>query len=462
MASVDSFSDDVLSEEGSFSQIELPKIHKTPKHELQERFDKAVKARGESFSPSPKKISRPLLDKTNIKAPDFAGFKKPERNSEQTSAADLQQKTKYENPVVAAHMLLSTDAQKMNTPVSSPLFTKVRNLHPDLLPKSLTDPKSEPKSEPKQVRPEESFKNKPDLSKSASQPKSKLPSLDEEMDALADEPTEATESFDEDSVRVHQHIYTQKMGWRRIISDPAIPYVLSLYLQLFFNIVLVSMIGYFIFSFVSTVRADVENKIEIYATEVLQETSLCSREYLRNNCSPGKRVPYLEKACMAWERCMNRDPASVGRAKIGAETFAEIINGFVKPISWKSIFTLLLLTVGSLVFTNAAFGSYRNFSSDNAHPPPHPQSQEQEHTQQYSPVRSPSRSSPVKSQPLLRNTPASMVPPTPHRAPVTPRGSNVRRSGMRFGSALRYQEAEKQINTSPILSSLAHRQNHRY
>ncbi|AOA60395.1 Nuclear envelope morphology [Komagataella phaffii CBS 7435] len=153
----------------------------------------------------------------------------------------------------------------------------------------------------------------------------------------------------------------------RILSNPSTPYVLALYLQLFFNILLVSIIGYFVYSFVSTVRADVEHKIEDYALDILQEISVCSREYIRNNCDPLKRVPALEKSCLAWEKCMNRDPALVGRAKLGAETFAEIIDGFVKPISWKTIFFLLLLFLGSIILANSTFGSYRKMTSSLGH-----------------------------------------------------------------------------------------------
>jgi len=34
---------------------------------------------------------------------------------------------------------------------------------------------------------------------------------------------------------------------------------------------------------------------------------------------------------------MNRDPTIVGRAKVGAEMIAEVVNGFVEPISWKTL-----------------------------------------------------------------------------------------------------------------------------
>lgn len=34
---------------------------------------------------------------------------------------------------------------------------------------------------------------------------------------------------------------------------------------------------------------------------------------------------------------MNRDPTVVGRARVSAETFAEIVNSFIEPISYKTM-----------------------------------------------------------------------------------------------------------------------------
>jgi Di-sulfide bridge nucleocytoplasmic transport domain len=37
---------------------------------------------------------------------------------------------------------------------------------------------------------------------------------------------------------------------------------------------------------------------------------------------------------------MNRDPTVVGRARVSAETFAEIVNSFIEPISYKTMVSL--------------------------------------------------------------------------------------------------------------------------
>ncbi|CCH44339.1 Nucleus export protein BRL1 [Wickerhamomyces ciferrii] len=182
------------------------------------------------------------------------------------------------------------------------------------------------------------------------------------------------------------------------LIDPELPYILSLYLQLIFNVLIVSILLYFIYSFISTVKADVENKVDSYASDIIQEIALCSREYLRNNCQPGQRVVALEAACSQWEKCMNQDPTTVGRAKIGAETFAEIINGFIKPISWKSMIFLFLITVGSLVLTNAAFGTYRNYTQyENPYPNYQNQNQNQNQQQQQQSVNQQSYQTPFQT-----------------------------------------------------------------
>lgn len=144
-------------------------------------------------------------------------------------------------------------------------------------------------------------------------------------------------------------------------TDPSVPYVLLLYLQLLCNVLLVLLVVYVLYVMVVNIRADVRHKIEIYTSDAIQEISKCSRNYYRNKCSTdgNKRAPALEEVCTTWEKCMNRDPQQIGRSKITAETFADIVNGFFRPISWKSLFMSSLLLVASFVVTNFAFGSYR-------------------------------------------------------------------------------------------------------
>jgi hypothetical protein len=58
--------------------------------------------------------------------------------------------------------------------------------------------------------------------------------------------------------------------------------------------------------------------------------------YKNNRCA-GNMIPHMVQPCSDWEMCMNRDPTKVGRARIGAELIAEVVNGFVEPISWKTL-----------------------------------------------------------------------------------------------------------------------------
>ena len=146
-----------------------------------------------------------------------------------------------------------------------------------------------------------------------------------------------------------------------------LPYIASGYLQLFFNLFLLSVLLYFLVSFIMTIQADVNKKVEEYSAEILAEISTCSKDYLENRCSPDQRVPAMQLACQAWERCMERDPAKVGRARVSAETFAEIVNSLIEPISYKTMVFCLVLVFGSLFVSNAAFSVLRQKHSPSSH-----------------------------------------------------------------------------------------------
>ena len=63
----------------------------------------------------------------------------------------------------------------------------------------------------------------------------------------------------------------------------------------------------------------------------------------KNNFCEGNIVPHMFQPCGEWETCMNRDPSKIGRARIGAQLLAEIVNAFVENISWKTFVSMLVI-----------------------------------------------------------------------------------------------------------------------
>jgi len=119
-----------------------------------------------------------------------------------------------------------------------------------------------------------------------------------------------------------------------------------------------------------TVQRDVAERIGEHSMDIVQEIAMCSQEYERNFCGTGRYSPAVQKQCSLWETCMNRDPSVVGRAKVGAELIAEVVNGFVEPISWKTLaFTLSSLSFLT-VFINSLFSFYRSRHSPTTSPHP--------------------------------------------------------------------------------------------
>ncbi|WVQ96045.1 hypothetical protein IAU59_003145 [Kwoniella sp. CBS 9459] len=148
-----------------------------------------------------------------------------------------------------------------------------------------------------------------------------------------------------------------------------IPALLLGYLQFIVNASIVLFCLYLGVLLVMTVQRDVKDKMREYSVEILQEIAECTNLYLTNRCDPTFRVPAMEAPCKAWEACMNKDPTTIGRINIVAETFAGLINSFVEPISWKTMsFTLVTLSF-LIILTNSALFNLRAKAShpDSAH-----------------------------------------------------------------------------------------------
>lgn len=122
-------------------------------------------------------------------------------------------------------------------------------------------------------------------------------------------------------------------------SHPHIPRILSYYAQFAFNLTLAFLTLYVIVAFLLAIRSDVIRASDEESSRILAEMAVCARNFVENRCSgeDGRRLPALEAVCDNWERCMNQDPAKVGRAKVSAQTLAEIFNGFIEPISLKTM-----------------------------------------------------------------------------------------------------------------------------
>lgn len=154
-----------------------------------------------------------------------------------------------------------------------------------------------------------------------------------------------------------------------IESFPNAPSLLAKYLQLLFNSAIILGCLYAIYSFWSTIQADVNRASEEAAAETLAEMAACAKSYVDNRCAGDRRLPALETVCNNWELCMNRDPNSVKRARLSAHTFAEILNSFVEPISLKtmvseSFYHCVYLGTSLLEYILCFLHFFRNRSQD--------------------------------------------------------------------------------------------------
>ncbi|KAK3652873.1 hypothetical protein LTR56_004821 [Elasticomyces elasticus] len=149
-------------------------------------------------------------------------------------------------------------------------------------------------------------------------------------------------------------------------SHPTIPHILTFYAQLFFNVFLLSLFAYTIYTIYRTFAHDIHLASQRASADILAEMAKCAREWTVNKCAPETRVPLLEELCEGLGKCMSRDAGAVGRAGVGAKTFAEVFNSFVEAISWKTMAFTFLLVFGVFGGGNFAFGLFRRSDTVNA------------------------------------------------------------------------------------------------
>lgn len=152
-------------------------------------------------------------------------------------------------------------------------------------------------------------------------------------------------------------------------AHPHAPRILSFYTQLAFNTAIIVLGLYLLVAFIFTIWSDINQESEKASAEILAEMTVCAKSFVENRCGgeDGKRLPALEVVCDNWERCMNRDPQMVGRAKLSAHAIAEIVNSFIEPISYKTMVGLLygirrsfLCRRKAFCFGNNLLTSYRS------------------------------------------------------------------------------------------------------
>lgn len=122
-----------------------------------------------------------------------------------------------------------------------------------------------------------------------------------------------------------------------IEKHPNLPHILSYYAQFLLNLFFVLCVMYLSYLFLSTISSDVDIKSRDVVSETVAEIAVCAREFKDNRCDRSSRVPAMETVCDNWEKCMNRDPRQVGRARVSAETFAGILSNFIDNLSLKAM-----------------------------------------------------------------------------------------------------------------------------
>ncbi|SCV74283.1 BQ2448_6715 [Microbotryum intermedium] len=127
------------------------------------------------------------------------------------------------------------------------------------------------------------------------------------------------------------------------------PYVLLGYLQ-FLSLALLAVLFLSLsLLFLYTLYVDIQSRLRSLTSELRAEILACAKMYVDNRCEPATRLPALERKCAGWEECMGREIVVVGKTRVVAETLADVVNGFVDVISFKTM-SFVILTLGLCIY----------------------------------------------------------------------------------------------------------------
>ncbi|KAK3372349.1 Di-sulfide bridge nucleocytoplasmic transport domain-containing protein [Podospora didyma] len=158
---------------------------------------------------------------------------------------------------------------------------------------------------------------------------------------------------------------TARRGWvasfLSVVSDhPSAPAILSKWLQLGVNIVLLGVVLLAVVAILSQIRSDLAHASERERHALINKITICGKHYIQNGCSPkAGRAPALEDQCNEWEHCMNQDPEAIMRVQVSVRNVAEIMNEFVGVLTAKTWIFIMSLFVVTLVASNIGFGFLR-------------------------------------------------------------------------------------------------------
>ncbi|QPG75781.1 hypothetical protein FOA43_003142 [Brettanomyces nanus] len=151
---------------------------------------------------------------------------------------------------------------------------------------------------------------------------------------------------------------------QKLLTDPQCITNLTLIIQILLNALIFTCFILVILMCFLSVKRDVDHKVQTYVNDLIHQINGCRREYLRNNCAPEMRVPALESSCNEWENCMGQDPESVITSVAYFEVMAECMNAFFHNLSFRTLISMAVLLLCSVVLPNVLFNKFRSTSSN--------------------------------------------------------------------------------------------------
>lgn len=131
------------------------------------------------------------------------------------------------------------------------------------------------------------------------------------------------------------------------------PMIMLTYLQLFFNLSVISVLFYAIVQVSKVFYKDLQKHMEKQSYVLISTMVQCSKDFIKNGCSNEVIPPAIEHLCNEWSLCMNQDINGILASKETAIVLAQIINNFFGNLSDRTLYCSVTLLIGGVLLINA-------------------------------------------------------------------------------------------------------------
>ncbi|KAF1798130.1 Di-sulfide bridge nucleocytoplasmic transport domain-containing protein [Mucor lusitanicus] len=154
--------------------------------------------------------------------------------------------------------------------------------------------------------------------------------------------------------RIQNEHAIQRLNVQRLTQyfTPDAPIIVGSYVRVILHSVGIGIILFVLYRILESFTDEIQARYHYEMDELAERARICHQNYVNHNCGPHLKGAVWQSFCDEWDRCRQFQAHTVGKTKIAAQVFGEVMNGFVEPLTLKAMLIICLLLFGFFIVTS--------------------------------------------------------------------------------------------------------------